>query len=103
MHDEQLLIDGYLDETLSADDFARCESLVKSSPDFARRLAVASLLHDRMRTEATMATPTTSLAVRAPSPNTFLTRRRTWAALTTIAAALLVGFFLRYDATVSTA
>ena len=103
MHDEQRLIDGYLDETLLADDFARCETLVKSSPEFARRLAVASLLHDRLRSESVMAMPTTSIAERASSLGTPATWGRTWAALTAIAAAFLIGFFLRPDAAVSRA
>ena len=78
MHDEQRLIDGYQDETLSADDFTFCETLVKSSPGFAHRLAVASLLHDRLRSESVMARQTTSIAERTPSLGAYSSRRWTW-------------------------
>ena len=110
MHDDQqTLIDGYLDDVLSSDDLQRLNSLVKENPEFARRLAEASLLHDRLRTEISLAGATkgdTGPVQMAESTTTLVSRsRRSWvtATLITTAAAVLIGFVLQQGGVVTPA
>lgn len=101
MHDDrQTLIDAYLDDMLSTDDLQRFNALVQESPEFARRLAEASMLHDRLRTEMALAgaTEVESGSVQAARPATTIVSasRRSWAAAALIATAavVLIGFVL---------
>lgn len=110
MHDDhQALIDAYLDEMLSPDELQRLNALLKDDPGFARRLAEASLLHDRLRTEVALAGATNSEAVyvQATKPATTVasTSRRSWiaGALITTAAVVLIGFVLHQGGAVATA
>lgn len=50
-NDPKQLIDGYLDETLSSDEHELLNRWLKVSPENAQRLAQATLLHDRLRSE----------------------------------------------------
>lgn len=78
MSDEfQILIDAYLDDVLSAEEFARVNTLAKESPEFARRLAMASLLHDRLRTEVTLAAVTGDFVGRLGSEREVVAPQRT--------------------------
>ncbi|KLU04994.1 putative transmembrane protein [Rhodopirellula islandica] len=47
------LIDGYLDESLSQEQFQQLNQWIKSDPLHAQRFASAMLLHDRLRNEFT--------------------------------------------------
>ncbi len=49
--DPKQLIDGYLDETLSADEQAVLNHWLKESPQNAQQFAQEMLLHDRLRGE----------------------------------------------------
>lgn len=110
MHgDQQTLIDAYLDEVLSPDDLQWLNALVKGGPEFARQLAEASMLHDRLRTEIGLVGVTdsedgpvqvTKLAMTGASPS-----RRSWmiATLVTTAAVMLIGFVLHHGGSVAPA
>lgn len=103
MNDQQYLIDGYLDETLSPDDSIRLQTLVKTSPEFARQLAGALMLHDRLRTESTLPEASSAVDLRLSTSPAQPARRWLWPGLSILAAALLLGLFMLHDATVSTA
>ena len=88
--DYQSLIDGYFDDVLSPEHLRRVESLLRENPEFARRFASASLLHDRLRTEFSL--PDIGNADHATSARTTpaLPPRRRWVVATMAATAALV-------------
>ncbi len=56
--DARELIDGYLDDALTADQQAELSAWIKANPENARIFAEAMLLHDRLRnTLSTAETP----------------------------------------------
>lgn len=103
--DHQSLIDAYLDELLSEDDLQRVNTLVKDDPDFARQLARASWMHDRLRTEVALIGATESAVSAAPASTNLTTSRRSWVvgAWITTAAVLMIGFVLHHGGAVSPA
>jgi hypothetical protein len=98
------LIDGYLDDDLSASDAERFRALLKDSLEFARQFARAVLLHDRLRTEFGLVSASSEMgsgpSVRlAPRP-----LRRGWvAAAFATAAALITAFVLPHAGSPSSA
>lgn len=97
-NDPKQLIDGYLDETLSADEHELLNRWLKSSPENAQQLAQVTLLHDRLRSEhlALDAAPEISRRALAPvldkSTAASALRLSRWATSTAaiVAAMLLV-------------
>lgn len=110
MHeDHQRLIDAYLDDMLSTDDVQRMNALVKDDPEFARRVAEAALLHDRLRTDIALAGVAGSEgdAVQTAKPTIIVasTSGRSWlvATLITTAAIVMIGFVLHQGGAVAPA
>lgn len=108
MHDDrQALIDAYLDDMLSPEDERRCNSLVKDDPAFARRLAEAALLHDRLRADTVLAGITLPEAAgasnAAPRKIPAFAPRRSWIAATFVAAAaaVIIGFVWHHGGAVT--
>lgn len=107
--DTARLIDAYLDDQLSADDVRRVNDLVRNDPEFARNLAKAAMLHDRLRTEVAAAevAATEASAVEPASsvrnPASISGSRRKWivSAMIATAASLLIGFVLQHGGGVS--
>jgi hypothetical protein len=94
--DDSALIDAYLDDSLSADDFRRLNERVKTDPEFARQFARAALLHDRLRSEAGLGDVTKSESPPAPLSAPARPRKagRLLAAAFATAAAVVLGFVL---------
>ena len=59
--DPRELIDGYLDDTLTADQYAELNAWIKANSEHARFFTEAMLLHDRLRN--TLGTDETSVAI----------------------------------------
>lgn len=93
------LIDGYLDDALSEEQFAQLNSWISENPEHARLFARAALLHDRLRNQFRAKAELVD-NMNAPAPNTRETKRlisQRWkgvALLISAAAIILVVFFL---------
>lgn len=98
MHDEQRLIDGYLDDVLSSDELAQLNKLLKNDEEFARSFAVATLMHDRLRTEFAALPAEDRVTISLSRP------RRGWLVATlATAASIAAAFLLPHAMTVSPA
>ncbi|HWA99576.1 MAG TPA: hypothetical protein VG713_13830 [Pirellulales bacterium] len=98
----QDLIDGYLDDSLSREQWLRLNAWLKVSPSHAERFARAMLLHDRLytelRAEPVEAAPIKTLTLRQRFPI------MPWSVtIGSIAALLLVALFFWQEQTVSSA
>ncbi len=90
MHDElQPLIDGYLDDQLTADEQSRLNALL-SNAESARRFALATLLHDRLRADLSSATfpETVSRPIVRRFP--FIPQRWSFTSMAAVVALVLV-------------
>ncbi len=92
--DARELIDGYLDDALTADQQAELSAWIKANPKNARIFAEAMLLHDRLRnTLGTAETPNAILpSLTIESPRDWLGSSWLMSSLTraTAAAAMLI-------------
>ncbi|MEO9590427.1 FecR domain-containing protein [Rhodopirellula bahusiensis] len=95
----QLLIDGYLDETLTPDQLSELESWINSSPDHAEQFADAVHFDERMTAELswqqfTESEPSETKHVATPaavaSPVQSSGYRRTWVIAAVAASILLI-------------
>lgn len=105
--DPQAMIDAYLDDLLSPDELRRFDARIKDDPEFARRLARACLLHDRLRTVVSLVDVDGSEGgvVRAAPAGASSTSRRRWTVVTlvTAAATALAAFVLHHGTGVAPA
>lgn len=117
-HSTQQLFHGYLDETLSPDEFAELEQWLKAAPENRREFARLVVLHDRLRNEQmasnaiaiasattlcwdaaapdndTSPVATTRSQSRQPIRQRFLSvRRQVMVASSIVAASLLLAFW----------
>lgn len=105
MHDDyRILINGYLDDTLTADELRRLNDFVRSDIECARHFARAALLHDRLRTEVALSQVPSLPMASVERPAAPSVSRRNWlAAAVLTAAAVVIGMVVQHGGGVAPA
>ncbi|MGB7347934.1 MAG: hypothetical protein WBD20_27160 [Pirellulaceae bacterium] len=93
--DYQVLIDLYLDDSLSSEQQAQLNEWIKSDPKNARQFASRAMLHDRLRSELAVVD---DAKVELPNNSQSMTRRRWPFALASTACAVLLTVSLLWQA-----
>ncbi len=95
MKDPRDLIDGYLDDTLTADELTQLSHWIKSDPNHAQVFAQAALLHDRLHdtfmnqslaNQSSSEEPMRTISTSAVTPKRLRRVFSTWSTAASLAA-----------------